>query len=67
MPATTSATTLVSLGLMTVLLLLTNVSSIPIPTSGGEPPALGDMFETAGLHIPPLSISFNAQIGRAHV
>ena len=62
MPVTTSATILVSLGLMTVLLLLTNVSLTPILTSGGEPPALGDMFETAGLHIPPLSISYNVPV-----
>ena len=62
MPHSTSATTLVSLGLMTVLLHLTNVSSTPIPTSGEGLPVLGDMSETAGLHIPPLSISYNAPV-----
>ena len=62
MPATTSATILVSLGLMTVLLLSISVSSTPIPISGGELPALGDMPETAELHIPPLSISYNAPV-----
>ena len=57
-PLAMFATTTTSL-LGILLTSLTLVAPLPIPTSGGEPPALGIGPGTAIDHIPPLSVSWS--------